>query len=339
MGLKLTPRVQPSDNTFIDRLIKSESGGNPNASITIKDGRTFAGLGQFGTARLKDLGMGETFTYDQYLKNENNLQRTILDRHIADIDRQIERDNLGQYEGKTIGGVPINRQSMYAMAHLGGYGGMKKFIESGGTSNPSDELGTSLRDYGIKFGGPTMAAAEATKPTSLGSFAESARNNADKYERTAIEGSMLARNMNAQAMMYGPQPTSPLGFADRGNQPPTMLPNGQPMLPNLTPFSAGGTESTMSTQSMPSDTAPAGTPDLTAATEEELGIKAPLLDRIANFLAPNAENPRNKVGDILGALGVGFGQMSHGQPVNLQPYFAGLNYPKVNFHQRSGVEK
>ena len=37
------------------------------------------------------------------------------------------------------------------MAHLGGKGGMKKFVLSKGQYDPSDDLGTSLKDYYDKF--------------------------------------------------------------------------------------------------------------------------------------------------------------------------------------------
>jgi len=34
-----------------------------------------------------------------------------------------------------------------SVAHLGGKGGMAKFVKSSGKRNPADELGTSLQDY------------------------------------------------------------------------------------------------------------------------------------------------------------------------------------------------
>ena len=57
---------------------------------------------------------------------------------------------------KTIDGLGINtdgydRDGLRAVAHLGGKGGMKKFVQSAGKYNPSDELGTSLQDYYDKF--------------------------------------------------------------------------------------------------------------------------------------------------------------------------------------------
>ena len=65
------------------------------------------------------------------------------------------RDDTGldEYKGQTINGVLINDDSIMAMAHLGGKSGMRQFIESGGEYDPADSNGTTLSDYGKKFGG------------------------------------------------------------------------------------------------------------------------------------------------------------------------------------------
>jgi len=38
-----------------------------------------------------------------------------------------------------------------AIGHLGGVGGMQKYVRTKGQYNPSDALGTSLSDYYSKF--------------------------------------------------------------------------------------------------------------------------------------------------------------------------------------------
>ena len=147
----LTPAPEPavtsrSTNTdpFIERLTQSESSGNTQAEITIKDGRTFAGKLQFGEARLQDYkaATGKTFTQDEF-KADEALQDQIGAWHIADIDKAI--DALGD-KTKT-----YSRDGLRSVAHLGGQGGMAKFVQSGGKHNPSDELGTSLQSYYDKF--------------------------------------------------------------------------------------------------------------------------------------------------------------------------------------------
>ena len=296
-----------ADNSFINKLIQAESGGNPAASVTIPDGRTFAGLGQFGKARLTDLGMGQDFTYDQYLRNENNLQRTLLDRHLADLDRRIDEDNLMRYEGQTVGGVPVTRNAIYGMAHIGGYGGAKKFLETGGAYNPSDKFDTSISDYGKKFSGPTIAAAEAKKPTKLASFAQSAQDNATRYEQTALEQTLLERNL-------GGKQAAPVGYGNNPymapfmQQPPTLSTQGQP--------------APAPTTAAPITTAPAA-PAADAAEQPEPEALG-LLGKLGSMLFPKSEAPDDDFKRLLGGIGVGLGQMSQGQPINLQPYFNGL---------------
>jgi hypothetical protein len=131
---------------FIERLTQSESSGDSKAEITIKDGRKFSGKLQFGEARLQDYraATGKTFTQDQF-KADEALQDDVGAWHIADIDKAI--DNLGD------AAKGYSRNGLRSVAHLGGKGGMAKFVQSSGKHNPADELGTSLQDYYEKFSG------------------------------------------------------------------------------------------------------------------------------------------------------------------------------------------
>jgi len=128
---------------FVNKLIKSESGGNSQAEITIKDGRRFVGAGQFGEARLADYkrSTGTSFTQDEF-QNDADLQSKVMSWHIADIDKAID---------STKGSDQFDRDGLRAVAHLGGIGGMRNYVRSGGQHNPEDELGTSLSDYYRKF--------------------------------------------------------------------------------------------------------------------------------------------------------------------------------------------
>ena len=130
--------------SFIDQLTQSESSGQSDAEITIKDGRRFVGKLQFGEARLKDYqkATGSSFTQDDF-KADTALQDKVADWHIKDIDKAI--DALG------INTDGYDRDGLRAVAHLGGKGGMKKFVLSKGEYDPSDDLGTSLKDYYDKF--------------------------------------------------------------------------------------------------------------------------------------------------------------------------------------------
>ena len=129
---------------FLERLTQSESSGDSNAEITIADGRRYVGALQFGDARLQDYqaATDTSFTQDEFKAN-SALQDKVAAWHIADIDKTI--DGLGL---NTDG---YDRDGLRAVAHLGGKSGMKKFVQSAGKYNPSDELGTSLQDYYDKF--------------------------------------------------------------------------------------------------------------------------------------------------------------------------------------------
>jgi len=134
----------PSQGSFMDRLIQSESSGNSQAEITIKDGRRFVGKLQFGAARLADYkaASGKRFTQNQF-QADTALQDEVAIWHFNDIDKAI--DALGD------AGKGYNRDGLRSVAHLGGTGGMQRFVTTGGRYNPSDELGTSLKDYYNKF--------------------------------------------------------------------------------------------------------------------------------------------------------------------------------------------
>ena len=91
-------------------------------------------------------------------------QQAVEKWHFSDINNFIDNKGLGAFEGKTIGGVPITREGLVNVAHLGGKGGLEKFITSGGRYNPADANGTRLSDYlamGAQSGGVGAAPAPA----------------------------------------------------------------------------------------------------------------------------------------------------------------------------------
>ena len=143
--MQIAPKEPKQMNAdFLERLSESESSGDSNAEIAIKDGRRYVGALQVGDARLQDYkkATGSSFTQDEFKAN-SALQRSVAAWHIADIDKTI--DGLG------INTDGYDRDGLRAVAHLGGKSGMKKFVRSNGDYNPSDELGTSLQDYYDKF--------------------------------------------------------------------------------------------------------------------------------------------------------------------------------------------
>jgi hypothetical protein len=131
-------------DSFLQQLAQSESSGRKDAEITIKDGRTFTGLYQFGDARLSDYrkATGAKFTTQEF-KEDEQLQQKVAKWHINDIDKAI--DSLGD-EAKD-----YDRNGLRSVAHLGGISGMKRFVRTKGQYDPKDELGTSLSKYYTKF--------------------------------------------------------------------------------------------------------------------------------------------------------------------------------------------
>lgn len=130
--------------SFYNKLKQSESSNDTKASRVNKSGERYVGELQFGEERLSDYknSTGASFGLDEF-QGSPSLQAKVGLWHIGDIDRYI--DQLGDLaEG-------YDRDGLRAVAHLGGKEGMKKWLESKGKSNPSDELGTSLTKYYNKF--------------------------------------------------------------------------------------------------------------------------------------------------------------------------------------------
>jgi len=147
--------VSTSTDDVVDSLIATESRGRLNAFRVNEDGREFGGRLQFGAARLTDFARdtGISYTPAQVAQLPENKQREIEDWHFKDINRRLSEQGLDQYVGTNINGVEVTRSGMVAAAHIGGFNGMKRWVESGGRYNPSDELGTSIGKYMRIHGG------------------------------------------------------------------------------------------------------------------------------------------------------------------------------------------
>jgi hypothetical protein len=145
------------------RLLNKESGNNYGA----RNKQGYVGRGQFGDARLEDArrsGVLPEGMDKEAFRRDPNTQQAVEKWHFSDINDFIDKRGLGAFEGKTVGGVPVTREGLVNVAHLGGKSGMKKFITSGGVYNPTDANGTRLSDYlamGAQSGGVGAAPAPA----------------------------------------------------------------------------------------------------------------------------------------------------------------------------------
>jgi len=128
-------------------LTGRESGGNFGA-VNADTGAS--GRGQFMESRLADARRAgvipENMTLEQF-RRDPTAQMRVEQWHVSDINNFIARNQLDQYVGQTVAGVPITPNGMLAVAHLGGSTGLKKFLETGGRYNPADANGTRLSDY------------------------------------------------------------------------------------------------------------------------------------------------------------------------------------------------
>ena len=149
-------------------LVSSESGGNWGAL----NSEGYGGRGQFGAERLADAARAGIIpagmTGAEYSKAPPEVQLAVENWHKNNI-----LGDLGKYVGMDIDGAgpipPMTEDSILAVAHLGGTGGARQFIESGGSYNPSDSNGTSLADYAMSHsGGGGMSASGQPMPITGG---------------------------------------------------------------------------------------------------------------------------------------------------------------------------
>jgi len=133
-------------------LIRSESGGNWEAENKARGhGGMYGHFGraQFGHARLQDAmnaGVVPEGTTPQQFMDNAKLQEKTEAWHFGDISNFIANKGYDRLIGTKINGIPVTEQGMINAAHLGGKGGLQKYLESGGQINPNDGR-KSLSDY------------------------------------------------------------------------------------------------------------------------------------------------------------------------------------------------
>ncbi|MFC3168704.1 hypothetical protein [Paracoccus fontiphilus] len=160
------------DDAFIASLTGTESGGRLNAlnnEVGAGGVRGHGGRLQFGDARLSEAaqaGIIGRMSPQEYAQQPLSVQKAVETWHFGDIDRKAQQAGLDYYIGKTVGGAPITQNSIRAMAHLGGFNGAKRYLESGGEYNPADSFGTTLKDYALKHGSVQTARAAGVDPDS-----------------------------------------------------------------------------------------------------------------------------------------------------------------------------
>lgn len=163
---RVRPQARPGGDTFADSLsrygfddnvprslIGTESSGDFSAEngVAGSGGKGHFGILQFSQGRLEDAKRAGVIPSDmtpQQFKASKEAQVNVSNWHFDDIDRRIQSNGYDRYLGQNLGGTPITMNGMRAIAHLGGFGGLSKFLTSGGSYNPADAYGTSLSKYG-----------------------------------------------------------------------------------------------------------------------------------------------------------------------------------------------
>jgi hypothetical protein len=178
-------------------LVRSESGGNFGARNDVMGagGRGHFGRGQFSHARLQDAaraGVIPAGMDPQAFLADPQAQARVEQWHTADIGRRIKRGGLDRYVGQEINGVRVTPQGMMAVAHLGGFGGLQRFLETQGRYNPSDANGTSLLAYLRQHGGGERQArpggAQPRQPISVRDDGDQQQRQPFEWFRTNVEG-------------------------------------------------------------------------------------------------------------------------------------------------------
>lgn len=140
---------EPGKVDSLQEKLKLAESTNNYGSINAEG---FMGAYQFGDKRLNDYRAAKnaTFTNSEFINNKE-LQDKVFKWHEADINKFISMSGFKKYIGQKILGVPVTKEGMIAVAHLGGKTGLKKFLTTNGEYNEQDSNGTSLLDYLRKF--------------------------------------------------------------------------------------------------------------------------------------------------------------------------------------------
>ncbi|WP_201595300.1 hypothetical protein [Psychrobacter vallis] len=191
--------------SIIQSLTGTESSGNSGAFRTNANGKSYGGLIQMGDDRLKDYAKvtgSRPISANQFKNLPAAQQRAVNEWHINDLIKAAQATGA---VGKVINGTPVTIGGLVAVAHLGGKGGMNKFVQTNGRYNPKDQLGTSLTDYlskhrsggGVQVQRSVPGIPKAAKGSSKTKQADSGKGivtaqdynaNIDKGVNTAIKG-------------------------------------------------------------------------------------------------------------------------------------------------------
>jgi len=212
----LAPDRPVREMTMDSSLMSRESGGDfreKNDAVGHGGMKGHFGRGQFGQARLQDAmnaGVLPKGTTPEQFMDSEELQKATEKWHFGDISQHIANKGLDKAIGTTINGIPVTEQGMLNVAHLGGKGGLEKFITSGGKYDPADENKTRLSDYLAMGAGVKPPAKTQTAPPQYAGNAPKNASIGDVVREYAPSGMPTSENFWVPALGFlGGMLTSP----------------------------------------------------------------------------------------------------------------------------------
>lgn len=115
----------------------------------------YIGKFQFGEAALDVTGYGHISFLD-FIDNPSIFPEKDQDKAMDSLLRfnaYVLEEYIRDFEGTVIlDSIPVTKIGVLAASHLAGPGNVKRFLNTNGSYNPKDMLGTHLSDYLLAFG-------------------------------------------------------------------------------------------------------------------------------------------------------------------------------------------
>ena len=139
---KIVNFVEPTLYTEYNRFLYDI--GTRESSNNYKNDKNLPYMGyyQFGKAALRDCKIYVNWNVFKY---NPKLQDYAMYKYMYINDYRLRK--YKKYIGTTIKGIVITESGLLAGAHIGGAGGMKRFLRSNGRRDAADRNGTKISDY------------------------------------------------------------------------------------------------------------------------------------------------------------------------------------------------
>ena len=131
----------------LDRFLDDEGYSESSNRYDIVSRYGYLGKYQFSMSTLR--GIGYDISRKEFLSNPIIQDEAMVD--LMKYNKEILQKYIDKWDGKVYKGVMVTESGILAAAHLTGASSVKRYFKYG--INRKDALGTSIKDYMIKFGG------------------------------------------------------------------------------------------------------------------------------------------------------------------------------------------